>query len=231
MYNTHIRLYLKRFFAFVIDIVVFTILFVLIYSQLIYNRLDPFEDSIYPITIILYVILFQFYFFTAEYLTKGLTPGKYFLNIKIVSNDGSAPSVFQFLIRSLTKVVLFIPPLFVLNELYLFIAFKKKFSDHFSNTEITSVPKRIKFVIDNADRKFIDSELQNEMSVELSPSELILLKAFYHDAKFLNNESRQSLLTSILQNISKKNSTSTKEIATLNPQSLLINILYKLKNA
>lgn len=231
MHVPHISLYLKRFFAFVIDIAIFTILFVLIYSQLIYNWLDPFEDSIYPITIILYVILFQFYFFTAEYLTKGFTPGKYFLNIKIVSNDGSAPSVFQFLIRSLTKVVLFIPPLFVLNELYLFIAFKKKFSDHFSNTEISFVPKRIKFVIDNADRKFIDSELQNEMSVELSSLELNLLKAFYRDAKFLNDETKQRLLTSILQNISEKISTSTKEIAAINPQSLLINILYKLKNA
>ncbi|MBU2444717.1 MAG: hypothetical protein KJ666_03980, partial [Bacteroidetes bacterium] len=63
MYNTHISLYLKRFFAFVIDIAIFSFLFVLIYSQFIYGWLDPFEDSIYPITVILYVILFQIYFF------------------------------------------------------------------------------------------------------------------------------------------------------------------------
>ncbi|MBU2447285.1 MAG: RDD family protein, partial [Bacteroidetes bacterium] len=206
-------------------IALFSFLFVLIYSQFIYGWLDPFEDSIYPITVILYVILFQIYFFIAEYLTKGFTLGKYFLNIKIVSNYGSLLGLIQLLIRSLTKVVLFIPPLFVLNELYLFIAFKKKFSDHFSNTEITSVPKKIKSVIDNADRKFIDPELQNEMSVELSPLELNLLKAFYRDAKFLNNESRQSLLTSILQNISDKILLSTKDISAINPQSLLINIV------
>lgn len=231
MHVPHISLNLKRFFAFVIDIAIFTILFVLIYTQLIYNWLDPFEDSIYPITIILYVIFFQIYFFIAEYLTKGFTPGKYFLNIKIVSNDGSVPGLIQFLIRSLTKVILFIPPLFVLNELYLFIAFKKKFSDHFSNTEITSVPKRIKIVINNADRKLIDLEIQNELSVDLNPLELNLLKAFYRDEKFLNDEVKQNLSISILQNISDRIILPTKDIAAINPKSLLINILYKLKNA
>lgn len=230
MYNTHISLYLKRFFAFVIDISIFSFLFVLIYSQLIYGWLDPFEDSIYPITIILYVILFQIYFFIVEYLAKGFTPGKYFLNIKIISINGSEPGFIQLLIRSLTKVVMFIPPLFVLNEVYLFIAFKKKFSDRFSNTEITSISKRKKFVIDKADKKLIEPELQNELSVTLNQTEIDLLKSFYRDAKFLNNETRQSLLSSIIQNISDKISLSSKQITEINSQSLLLNILYKLKH-
>jgi hypothetical protein len=191
---------------------------------------EPFEDSVYPISIILYVFLFQLHFFITEYLTKGFSPGKFFLSIKIISNDGNAPGLVQFLIRSMTKVILFIPPLFVLNELYLFTAFKKKFSDHFSNTEITSIPKRKKFVIDKADKKLIEPKLQNELSITLNQTEINLLKKYYREAKFLNDETRQNLLASIIQDISDKISISSKQIIEIKPRSLLINILCKLKH-
>jgi hypothetical protein len=130
----------------------------------------------------------------------------------------------------MTKVILFIPPLFVLNELYLFTAFKKKFSDHFSNTEITSIPKRKKFVIDKADKKLIEPKLQNELSITLNQTEIDLLKKYYREAKFLNDETRQNMLASIIQDISDKISISSKKITEINPQSLLINILCKLKH-
>lgn len=52
-------------------------------------------------------ILFFFYTFFMEYLTKGRTLGKYITGTKVITTDGENPTIKEYLIRSLTRIVPF----------------------------------------------------------------------------------------------------------------------------
>lgn len=229
MHIHNISLNLKRFFAFIVDLLLLSIIFTIIYLKFIYDLLDPFENSIYPITIILYILFLQFYCIIFEYFTWGTSPGKYLYKIRIASKESNKLSITRILIRNLSKVILFVPPLFLMNEVYLFIALKKKFSDHISDSEITEVLRKLKVKFSEKEKQLIDRELQQQLNISLQFDEINLLKKFYTSSKYLNEEFKKNFLTKFLDHFSERIILTSKEISEINPHILLTNILYKLK--
>ncbi len=230
MHIQHISLYLKRFFAFLVDLLLYSVIFTVVYIKLIFPLLDPFEDSIYPITLLLYFFLFQFYCIIVEYFGRGASPGKNLLKIKVVSIDSAQLSFAQIILRNLSKVILFIPPLFLMNEVYLYIAFRKKFSDFISNSEIAGVRKKLKINFSNKEKKLIDVELQQQLELSLHLDEINLLKKFHAGSKYLTEDFKNNFFTQFLGRVSERIFLSSNEITKINPHILFANILYKIKN-
>ncbi|QQV01551.1 MULTISPECIES: RDD family protein [Chryseobacterium] len=107
-----------RFINFVIDRIVIYILFFLFglfsaglfeffgvefFIDITYQlaSLSKFEDIL--ITLATYLV----YIFIMEYFTKGRTLGKYITGTKVMSLDGSNPRFYQYLIRTLSRIVPF----------------------------------------------------------------------------------------------------------------------------
>jgi len=120
----NLNLLISRGFAFSIDnLIVFIIVFA------IYHRITSTVVSI-PLLVFICVMVYEFYFLLFEIFFRR-TPGKFLLGLKVVfqsnelSNENYYSRIFksfyEILIRNLTRVLIFTPPLFFWNELLIII--------------------------------------------------------------------------------------------------------------
>lgn len=128
-----ISLLISRFFAFVTDsliIISALILFPKSYAE----NLELSELEL----IILLIIIFELYFFLFELILKA-TPGKllFGLRVRYISNNVFSSSLrrffefsFRLFIRNFSRLLIFIPPLFLWNEFLILIFYDgKSFSE------------------------------------------------------------------------------------------------------
>jgi len=81
-------------------------------------------------------LIFLMYFVILEQMF-GFTIGGYFLKVKVLTNEGKKPSIFQSILRNITKS-LFLPFIFV--DSLGFIFFRKRFTELLTGTEVFYVP-------------------------------------------------------------------------------------------
>lgn len=138
-----LSLLLSRTFAFVVDNLIILIILLLIFEH--FQNLS--QDNLVSL-ILLILLSYEIYFFLFEILFST-TPGKklFGINLRLADNynDSSKADKFkklvlrfrEILIRNLTRVLVFTPPLFLLNEfLFLFFLKGRTVRDVISNTEV-----------------------------------------------------------------------------------------------
>lgn len=121
-----ISLLISRLFAFLID----TILVVII-SVYYFKIISVYPNEDFLRSSIAFVLLFQFYFFVFEFLFRA-TPGKFLFGLRInVSKKGTnyrinffIYRIFNVFVRNFLRVLLFMPPLFILSEIFILIFYK-----------------------------------------------------------------------------------------------------------
>ncbi len=116
-----------RFVNYIIDSIVVQVLFFLfgVFAAAfhIYLGVSFFYELVFKLdelnrfeNIIVNSIVYFFYIFTIEYFTKGRSIGKYITGSKVVSVDGDNPTMQQYLIRSLSRIVPFDGLSFLFSE-------------------------------------------------------------------------------------------------------------------
>lgn len=65
------------------------------------SELSRLEDILVTVTV------YFFYVFLMEYFTKGRTVGKYITGTKVISTDGTIPTLQEFFIRNISRLVPF----------------------------------------------------------------------------------------------------------------------------
>ncbi len=136
----NLSLFISRVIAFAIDNLI-----VSIFLFFAYLNIKSFFNYNYLLIFIL-ILLYEFYFFILEMIFSR-TPGKFLMGLKIfIKKKDEFPissiktfvfNIFEILIRNLTRVLIFIPPLFFWNELLIIIFNKTKtIRDLITSTEV-----------------------------------------------------------------------------------------------
>jgi uncharacterized RDD family membrane protein YckC len=152
----NLSLLISRGFAFSIDnLIAFIIVLV------IYHRITSTIVSI-PLLVFICVMIYEFYFLLFEIFFRR-TPGKFFLGLKVVfqsnelSNENYFSRIFksfyEILIRNLTRVLIFTPPLFFWNELLIIIFTKGRTIRELITS--TSVEFSKKSIIQSFEKDFV----------------------------------------------------------------------------
>lgn len=119
-----ISLLLARGFAFAVDVLIFTVIIYLNSSRLLMVA----EDDLIKFVFIV-ILLFEFYFLLFESILK-FTPGKFLFGLRIKyksleENQNNLIHRIKFLFeifkRNFLRVVIFLPPLFIWNEILVFV--------------------------------------------------------------------------------------------------------------
>lgn len=121
-----ISLLISRCFAFIIDLILLSILLIIYFNYIELNFKEDFFKIAYTI-----ILIFQFYFFLFETLFST-TPGKFIFGLRIkFKNEASQvriirllKRIFTLFVRNFVRVLLFVPPLFILNEIIILIFYK-----------------------------------------------------------------------------------------------------------
>lgn len=122
-----VSLLLARGFAFAVDVLIFSIIIYLNSLNLLKMAADDLIKFIFII-----ILLFEFYFLLFESILK-FTPGKFLFGLRIKyklleQNQNHLNHKIKFLFeifkRNFLRVVIFLPPLFIWNEI-LFLVFSK----------------------------------------------------------------------------------------------------------
>ncbi|WP_050009549.1 RDD family protein [Flavobacterium sp. B17] len=109
---------LVRLANFIIDRIIFTSSFFIIGSlgviidtilgiQYFTELFANFAEVNRAIDILVTAILYFLYTFLLEYITKGRTIGKYITGTKVITTDGQIPTVYEFFIRNISRLVPF----------------------------------------------------------------------------------------------------------------------------
>lgn len=107
-----------RLANFIIDRIIFTSSFFIIGSlgviidtilgiQYFTELFSNFAEVNRAIDILVTAILYFLYTFLLEYFTKGRTIGKYITGTKVITTDGQIPTVYEFFIRNISRLVPF----------------------------------------------------------------------------------------------------------------------------
>lgn len=111
----HVSL-IRRILAFSID---WAIIIILLIPVMGVGFIFTFHLVIIPSVFVFIITILYFAF--SLYLTKGYTPGKKLLNIRVVTYNNNAPSLLQCLIRYFGLYLLFIPFWFLWTCYYMFM--------------------------------------------------------------------------------------------------------------
>ncbi len=130
----------SRFFAFLIDSVLIAIIFFFFYTKVI----QAYELKFLVVALSIF-LFFEFYFFLFE-LLFGWTIGKLIFGLRvksIQSEKNISPTkyflnrIFNLFIRNFSRILIFIPPLFLLNEILILFFFKgHSFSELITNLRV-----------------------------------------------------------------------------------------------
>ncbi|WP_346986497.1 RDD family protein [Chryseobacterium sp. POE27] len=107
-----------RFANFIIDRIIFSFSFFIIGSlgvivdtilgiQYFTELFANFAEVNRAIDILVTAILYFLYTFLLEYSTKGRTIGKYITGTKVITTDGQIPTMYEFFIRNISRLVPF----------------------------------------------------------------------------------------------------------------------------
>lgn len=132
-----------RFVNLLIDRVFVYVLFFLygLFSVLIYKFCNIYflVDIAYKIRgmnkledFILTSVVYFIYLFSMEYLTKGRTIGKYITGTRVLSSDGTQPTLQDYFIRNISRLVPF--------DSFSFFGYNG-WHDNWSNTRVISIKK------------------------------------------------------------------------------------------
>ncbi|MDD2654954.1 MAG: RDD family protein [Candidatus Omnitrophica bacterium] len=141
----------KRFVAFVIDMIIFSVFinepfFSLYLSRsgimsseitLSYVMLNPQMDGILTTASVISSLLLLVYFSVLEIMFSA-TVGKYLLRISVEDGKGKSPSILQALLRNLPKVLI---PVLVIDCLGMFSATRQRIADMIAGTYVVHTPK------------------------------------------------------------------------------------------
>ncbi len=108
----------QRLANFIIDRIIFTSSFFIIGSlgviidtilgiQYFTELFSNFAGINKALDILITAILYFLYTFLLEYFTKGRTIGKYITGTKVMTTDGQVPTVYEFFIRNISRLVPF----------------------------------------------------------------------------------------------------------------------------
>ena len=162
-----VELLLRRFLAFTFDTV-------LLYIVFLKTQVYIHEISINIEWKIFFVIMsFQSYFLFTEILFRQ-TLGKFLLGLIV---ETKKYSIINIILRNLTRVLIFLPPFFLLNEIISFILTGKTVRDIVTDTNVIYV-KNKKLNLTRKDVMLIDNEFDIELRSDLY-SKRDLLTEFY----------------------------------------------------
>lgn len=131
MYEDYQRLslLLARGFAFAVDVLIFSI-----FMYLTSTRLIKMVDNDLIKFVFIVIVLFEFYFLLFESILK-FTPGKFFFGLRVKyrsleQNQNNLNCRIKFLFeifkRNFLRIVIFLPPLFIWNEILVLVFSKGK---------------------------------------------------------------------------------------------------------
>ena len=96
-----------RILAYLIDVLMFVLIFLLfVLANLFIGKLA--SDILVGIGVLVYFILYVFYDLLCEIFMNGQSVGKRVMKIKVISLDGGRPSVSQYTLRWLFRIVDFL---------------------------------------------------------------------------------------------------------------------------
>lgn len=130
----------SRFFAYVIDSLI--IILILILSHKHFFKILVLNEFSVVITSLIY---YELYFFLFELILKA-TPGKLFFGLRVKgiskisfssSLKGFIEFILQLFIRNFSRILIFIPPLFLWNEILVLMYYGgKSFSEVITNLKV-----------------------------------------------------------------------------------------------
>lgn len=130
----------SRFFAYVIDSLI--IILILILSHKHFFKILVLNEFSVVITSLIY---YELYFFLFELILKA-TPGKLFFGLRVKgiskisfssSLKGFIEFILQLFIRNFSRILIFIPPLFIWNEILVLMYYGgKSFSEVITNLKV-----------------------------------------------------------------------------------------------
>ncbi len=135
-----ISLLISRFFAIVLDIALITLVLTFYFEEFSITNQADFINSVLKV-----LLFYEVYFFVFEFLFK-MTPGKFVFGLRTrlnLKNESFSKSVYfltylyENLIRTFSRILIFIPPLFIWNELLILIFFNgRSFSEIISKLRV-----------------------------------------------------------------------------------------------
>lgn len=135
-----LSLVISRLFAFLVDFVLILMMFFFFYK----NVLQEYESEFLVIALSFF-LFFEIYFFLFE-LLFGWTIGKliFGLRVKSIQSKKNISSlefflnrIFNLFVRNFSRIFVFIPPLFLLNEILILFFFKgQSFSELITNLRV-----------------------------------------------------------------------------------------------
>jgi uncharacterized RDD family membrane protein YckC len=117
----------ERVAAYLIDFVLFAIIFLLCRMFFLLTSLEhSFENTTLVVLIIVYGVCYVFYDLLCEIAFNGQSLGKKLLKIKVVSLDGGQPSIGQYFMRWIFRIVDFTLTLHLLGFVSVAVSDKKQ---------------------------------------------------------------------------------------------------------
>ena len=95
---------MDRILAFVIDFIIFSVLLYFLFIAFISMGMGYTAESNYYFFLVMFPI-YTFYTFYWEYFTKGRSPGKMALGLRVVQENGEIPTITNYLSRWLFRLI------------------------------------------------------------------------------------------------------------------------------
>lgn len=146
----------SRFLAQLIDVIILTIIFVLLWLFLIFVGLPitdflsdyifvDFSSYIFALLIIGVFVLMWGYFALFEFFTGGQTPGKMVVGLRVIQEGGQSITFLSAFIRNVIRIIDFLPSFYLIGMVVMFFHPKhKRLGDLVGGTIVVYDRKRSK---------------------------------------------------------------------------------------
>jgi uncharacterized RDD family membrane protein YckC len=202
----------NRIYALTIDYLIWssTLLVLLVtwgfmFTQLAWLRSDPIQPWISAIQILILFVVYIGYFVVFETLWRGQTPGKRYVKIRVIREDGRNVGIQQSILRSLLRPI---DDLFCLGLLLiLFTAQEKRLGDWVAGTILVQEGQTV------ANQKITLSPAASDLSIRLietgkiaaiTPDEFATIRKYLHRYSALDPATRNSVSDRLAHQLLKR---------------------------
>ncbi len=156
----------SRFAAFIVDLLIQIVVFVLVLTALIFAGfdfealIDELQFQVVAFAITLLTLFHLLYFSLIEPFMGGQTPGKKLFGIRVINQNGEPEGAFESAFRNFLRIVYVFPFLYLMDAFFVILTkHYKRVGDYAANTVVVKVRKGDKLLT-------IDDILDNNAAEE-----------------------------------------------------------------
>lgn len=204
----------ERVAAYMIDFIIksFIIIAMLILMAIsgltwdLLKNIIPSETITYISTgyIILICVIFLFYNIFFEIVMKGQTPGKKFLNIRVIMDNGAFLTPYACIIRNIFRIVDFLPVSYIVGIIMLFVTKNtQRVGDLAAKTFVIS-EERIPIPFIENSKIFPALELIDHLDETIGENVMSAISKYIISHKSLTDEAKRNIQSKIVDAIANK---------------------------